>query len=164
MRYLSAFFLLLFVPSFAAAQAKLTPRPLDPIAADTFAEALAGSEIVRSLVATLEASNVLVHIVSSRVMPSGIGGMTRFVTSRGGYRYVRITIASELPPRTRSIILGHELQHACEVANSAATDTESIRELFKQDGEQYGDFYETRAAVSIERSVRLELSSRPRNE
>ena len=63
-------------------------------------------------------------------MPIGIGSTTRFVTSRGGYRYLQITLGSELRMLGgRSAILGHELQHACEVwaVNSSATDVESMR-------------------------------------
>lgn len=123
MRYLSIVLMsLLFVPSVVAAGGKLTPRPLDPIAVEAFEQALARSAIVRELVEQLESSDVIVHIESSRSLPFGIGGTTRFVTSRGGYRYVRITISADLSGRTRSAILGHELQHACEVAHSSAAD------------------------------------------
>ena len=160
MRYLSIFvFAVLLVPSFAAAGEPLTPRPLDPFAADAFALAQAQSAVVRSLVATLESSNVIVHIVSSRSLPMGIGGTTRFVTSRGGYRYVRITIATDLSKSGRTTILGHELQHACEIAASDADDAESVKELFEKEGHRAGDYFETRAAIDAERLVRNELNA-----
>ena len=160
MRYLSIFvFAVLLVPSFATAGEPLTPRPLDPIVAEAFASAQAQSAVVRSLVATLESSNVIVHIVSSRDLPLGIGGTTSFVTSRGGYRYVRITIAVDLSKSGRTAILGHELQHACEIAASAADDAESIRELFEKEGHRAGDYFETRKAVDAERLVRNELNA-----
>src|SRR5262245_59381254 len=149
MRYLSMFLVIVVVFMFAltfasiAAADPLTPRPVDPVAADTFAAATAKSATVRSLVATLEQSDVIVHIESSKSLPYGIGGFTRFVASAGGYRYVRITISAELPPRQRSAILAHELQHACEVAASRAADTDSLRELFAHSGHRTGDFYET---------------------
>ena len=57
----------------------------------------------------------------------------------------------------RSAILGHELQHACEVADSSADDAASMRELFKQEGHRAGLYFETRAAIQAERNVRLEL-------
>ncbi len=133
MRYLSIFaFVLVLVPSFATAGEPLTPRPLDPFAADAFASAVAQSSVVRSLVATLESSNVIVHIVSSRTLPMGIGGTTRFVTSRGGYRYVRITITTALSRTGRTTILGHELKHACEIAASEADDIESRRAVVRE--------------------------------
>ena len=160
MRYLSIFmFVLVIVPSSVAADNRLTPRPLDPIAADTFARAQAQSAVVRSLVATLESSNVIVHIVSSRDLPAGVGGTTQFVVSRGGYRYVRITIAAGLSKSGRAAILGHELQHACEVAASDADDVESLKQLFEKQGRRIGEYFETQAAIEAERIVRSELGA-----
>jgi hypothetical protein len=158
MRYLSILSFV-FIPSLVFA-GNLTPRPLDPVSVKAFDRAMAQSAIVRSLVATLETSNVIVHIESSRALPLGIGGLTRFVTTRGGFRYVRITISADLPPRTRAIILGHELRHAVEVAESSADDLASVRRLFEQEGHRDGEYYETRAAIATERNVRLEMTSR----
>jgi len=157
MRYLSIAFVLLFVPSLAAAETKI--RPLDAIASETYATAVEGSAVVRALVERLEASNVIVHIEATRTLPLGIGGTTRFVTSRGGYRYLRITIGTDLAPKLRSAILGHELKHACEVADSAANDVESMRELFENEGHRAGQYFETRAAIQTEMRVRMELRS-----
>jgi hypothetical protein len=156
MRYLSIFALLL-LPSVVAAGERLTPRPLDPIAVDAFARALARSAMVRSLVATLEASNVIVHIESSRQMPAGLAGTTRFITARGGFRYVRIAIGADLPRDARVAILGHELQHACEVAESAADDVEGLRRMFAREGVRDGDYFETMTALETEKRVRIEL-------
>lgn len=155
MRYLSIALMLMFVPSMAVAETKL--RPLDPIAAETYANAVEGSAVVRALVERLEASNVIVHIESTRQLPLGIGGTTRFVTSRGGYRYLRVAIGVDLPLRLRSAILGHELQHACEVADSSADDARGMRELFENEGHRAGEYFETSAAIQTENSVRMEL-------
>lgn len=157
MRYLTIVLSLFLLPSAVAAATSFTPRPVDPIAAEAFAEALERSQIVRSLVSTIEASNVIVHIESSRALPFGIGGMTRFVTSRGGYRYVRITLSVELWGRARVAILAHELQHACEVANSTAADMAGVRKLFEQTGHRTGEYFETTGAANTEKSVRDEL-------
>jgi len=160
MRYLSIVFLwsvLVLTSPPAAAAEKLTLRPLDPIAAEAFERAVSRSQRVRTLVATLESSNVIVHIETSRLLPAGLGGTTRFVTSRGGYRYLRITIHADLPTEARAAILGHELQHACEVAESGADSADEVRKLFERDGEFSGGFYETRAAVETEKHVRMEL-------
>jgi hypothetical protein len=160
MSYLSIVFLfVLFVSSSspAVAQGKLTPRPLDAVSVDTFERAMARSASVRALVATLESSNVIVHIQSSLNLPPGIGGTTRFITSRGGYRYVRIMLAGGLPDTARAAILGHELRHACEVAESGADDHAEVRELFERQGHQAGVYYETRAAQATERTVLHEL-------
>jgi hypothetical protein len=125
MRYLSMLVVITFVfvsaVAFAAVAAAdtLTPRPLDPIAVETLASVLEKSESTRSVVRVIEGSNVIVHIVSSPSVPASVGGRTRLVTSRGGYRYVRITINSELPLRWRSAILARELRNAGDVVLQA---------------------------------------------
>lgn len=159
MRYLSIL-CVVFIPSVVFAADQLTPRPLDPLSAETFAYTIERSAIARALVERLESSNVIVHIVSSAHMPDGLGGATRFVTSRGGYRYLRITLASVLPLRQRSAILAHELQHAWEIARSTAADVAELRRLFEHEGHRDGGYYETRAAIAVERSVWLELAGR----
>ena len=165
MRYVSMFVVVLLVFAFAltfaaiAAAGQLTPRPVDPVAAETLARGAEKSATIRSLIAVIERSNVIVHIESSRALPLGVSGWTRFVTSRGGYRYVRITLDAALPLRWRSIILAHELQHACEVAQSAAADGKSLRALFERTGHRAGNYYDTRAALEVERHARLEIDT-----
>jgi len=132
-------------------------RPVDPVAADILDFAIARSEVVRSLIGTLERSNVVVHIQSSRELPMGIGGITRFVVSRGGYRYLRITLAADMPNRLRATLLAHELQHACEIAESMADDVESLKRLFGRQGRRTGEYFETSAAIHVEQMVRKEL-------
>ena len=159
MRYAALVVSFLLLPPVALAQGRLTPRPLDAVAATTFAHAVEGSAIVRGLIKRLESSNVIVHLQAAAPMPAGIGGMTRFVTSRGGYRYLRITLETELSLPVRSALLGHELKHACEVADSSASDVESMRELFGIEGHRAGPYFETMAAIRTERRVRMELSA-----
>jgi hypothetical protein len=152
--------LYLFTAASASAQVVMTPRPLDATAAETFEQAFSGSPLVRDLVRQLENSNLVVHIVSSRSMPYGIAGTMRFVASRGGYRYVRITLAVDNRPDSRAAVLGHELQHACELAASDAHDDDGVRRLFQATGHHPGqsdDVFETRAAMLVERQVKTDL-------
>ena len=162
MRYSSIVFLLvaLLPVHTAVAGQQLKTRPLDSVAVDAFERAMVRSALVRTMVKTLESTNVIVHIVSSRTLPLGIAGTTQFVTSRGGFRYLRITLSADLSNSMRAAILGHELRHACEVAQSSADDPEEIRKLFEREGNRAGHFYETRAAVEAERQVRSELESK----
>ena len=156
--FLAVLYLLIAVE--ASAQPVRAPRPLDPLAAETLEQALAGSPLVRDLVHQLEASNLVVHIESSRGLPAGINGTMRFVTSRGGFRYVRIQVGADLRPEARAGILGHELQHACELAASDAHDMEAVRRVFQNTGHHPGaslEVFETRAAMQVERQVRAEL-------
>jgi hypothetical protein len=98
-----------------------------------------------------------VHIQSTRELSAGLGGQTQFVVSRSGYRYLRITLAAQLPRDLRVAILAHELQHAREVAESDAYDIKDVERLFDATGQRDGHRFETRAAISVERAVCLEL-------
>lgn len=163
MRYVLMLFVVIVVVVFAltlasvAAAQSLPLRPVDEVARETLGHVLARSSVVRSLSSAIEASNLIVHIEASWVMPPGISGTTRFVTSRGGHRFARITINGALPLLERAALLGHELQHARELAESDAADTASVRRLFERTGRRSGDFFETRAAIDAERFVRREL-------
>ena len=158
---MKALLLVVLYLSFAAElSAQTRVRPLDPLSAETFEQAITGSPLVRDLVRQLEASNLVVHIEASRSLPTSVSGAMRFVTSRGGYRYVRISLAVDLRPGARAAILGHELQHACEVAASGADDIDAVRRLYQVSGHQpfaASDMFETRAALMVERQVRSEL-------
>jgi hypothetical protein len=105
-------------------------RTIDAWATESLDRGLSHSPLVRELVATLNASDVIVHILSSTSLPFDVGGRTQLVYAADGYRYVRITVGRALAPDFRTAILGHELQHACEIARSRAVDTESVRQLF----------------------------------
>jgi hypothetical protein len=158
MRYWSIALLLCVSPSLAFTDVPLTPRTLDPQAAATLALAIERSALVRSLVAEIESSNVVVHIQFSWEVRAGIGGTTRFVASRGGYRYVRIVLSNRLKGSDRVAILGHELAHAAEIARSDVTDRDGLRRLMKATGYQVAElFFETPSAQQAERTIRKEL-------
>ena len=107
---------------------------------------------------------MIVHIEATRNLPSGIGGTTRFVASRGEYRYLRISLSVWLPPADRVAIAGHELQHAVEVAHSLAANAAEVRRWFETSGFRVRvshDLFETNAALQIEMKIRQELRARP---
>lgn len=161
MRYLpivlSISVLILFVPSRAAADPTLV-RPVDAAAALTLTRGLDASPLIRSLVQEIEASRVIVHVMSSRELPQNIAGTTRFVTSRGGYRYLRIALSASLREHDRIAILGHELEHAAEIARSGADDVMTIQQMLERTGYQTGhNYFETGTAIKVERMVRAEL-------
>ena len=158
MRYLSMLCALLVVPSIAAADPAFVIRPLDHSATVTLARAAQRSAHVRALLAELGETDVIVHLEMSRQLPGGIGGTTRFISSRGGYRYLRISIASDLRPEARIAMLGHELQHALEIARSRARDVATLRRFLHQQGYRInGSYFETDAARAVELAVRREL-------
>ncbi len=162
MRYSSIVLSFLFsssvlIPAMVCAD-PLMIRPVDAAAAATLARAIGGSALVRTLVHDIDASNVIVHVQFSRELPGGIAGTTKFVVSRGGYRYLRITLAIGLPEIDRAPILAHELQHAWEIAQSQADELDGVRKMLEVTGyETRENYFETNQAVKVERMVREEL-------
>lgn len=161
MRYCSLAILML-VPAVALADPDPNVRTTDPLARQTLAEALSRSAVVRALVAELQSTNLIVHITTTTPLPFGLRGMTRFVVSRGGYRYVRITIASNMRDQLRLMLLGHELEHAREIGQSTVNDAQDLFRLLEARGYRIGPgWYETASAQRVEGLIRRELQAKP---
>jgi hypothetical protein len=143
--------LVLVVAMAAAAQVSERIRPLDDAARASLESGLANSSVFRRLAAEIEESDLIVHVTtSSSLMPGKAAGSTRLSSPGLRYRYVRITLASELTPDDRTAIFGHELQHACEIARSQVRDTDSMRALYQMIGQrvdQAREAYDTTAAI-----------------
>lgn len=136
----------------ARAQQSSRVRALDELAHEALRRGVSDSALFRRLVTELEASDLVVHVVTTFVLPAGTIGTTRLSSSGSGYRYVRITIDTELSPEDRIAILGHELQHACEIARSSARDSQAVRALYQAIGRPVSntrDAYETSAAIRV---------------
>ena len=149
--------LLMFFPAIVVADSPAV-RPLDHSAAATLAHALERSALVRSLVTELDTTTAIVHVVVSRALPSGVAGATHFVASRSGYTYIRVTVLAALRPDLRAIILGHELQHALDIARSGTTSDADLQRLLETTGYRTGpNLFETPSALRTERRIRAEL-------
>ncbi len=121
MKYLCISLVVLSLSPLLAADERRV-RPLDPWATESFERVIERSALARELTGRLESSDLVVYIETLTVMPTDLAGTTRFMTSAGGYRYVRISLRRGMDATERAAILGHELQHACELADSTATD------------------------------------------
>ena len=144
----------------AAAQSQRRVRALDVAAAAALERGLVHSPLFRRLVAELEASDLIVHVVTGIALPAKAAGVTRLVWAGPRDRYVRIMISGDLPRAQRPAILAHELQHACEIARSPARDTAAVRSLFQtigQPGDSPSETYETDAAIDAGIEVWLDL-------
>ena len=136
-------------------------RPLDPLASMAYVRGHDQSGTFRALVAELEASDLIVHIVTATGLPGGVAGTTRFAGRGGESRYVRIDLAAWLTAKQRVSILAHELQHACEIARSGAGSSVAIDALFRAIGTSAtipGGF-ETAQAEAAGRTVWIELDA-----
>ena len=141
-------------------------RPVSPILDQTLVSGYRQSPTIRRLVAELEASNVIVHLVA-RSGARGPAGSLNLTTCAGGVRFLRVSIDLTLAPTARTAILGHELQHAVEVARaSSVVDQESFAALFRVIGFPSGSLarrvsFETDAARRVEAQVLGELRRGP---
>ena len=112
----------------------------------------ADSPTFRALLHAIEHSDVIVHVEQVMQSAHGLAGATRFITRAGGYRYVRITLYGVWPVHQAIAILGHELQHASEMASAGwVIDQQTCLELFQTIGRRTCDdqhiCFDTEAAV-----------------
>jgi hypothetical protein len=148
----------------ARAQSQRRVRALDDTAAAALDRGLAHSPLFRRLIADLEASDLIVHVITGISLPANAAGATRLASPGLRDRYVRVTISGDIPRAQRPAILAHELQHACEIARSQARDTAAIRMLFQtigKPGESPTETYETDAAIKAGIEVWLDLIESP---
>lgn len=160
MRWLCVIFVSLGYVSAAAAEQSRQVRPVDTWARESLGRGEARSQSFRALLDALEASNVIVHVETLETLPAGISGQLRWAASRGGYRYLRISLLRALEANYRAAILGHELQHAREVADADVWDAESMRTLYATIGHQSPgakDMFDTSAAADVGVRIWLEL-------
>lgn len=160
LRILSPFVIGLLVAAFPSGARAQSVRPVDRPANAALELGQQRSGQFRELAAELDASDVIVHVVTTHEMPAGIKGTTRFVALIEDVRYVRIHLASSLTPKLRAAMLGHELQHACELARSGAASHQAVRALYLaigMPGRDLQDVFETSEAEQAGRTVWFEL-------
>lgn len=138
-------------------------RSVDAVITRTLRHGSVASATFRELLGALERSDIVVHI--ERGQPgTGTTGSTRFVTTAGGTRYVRITLDVADASGASVALLGHELRHAVEIAEAPwVVDQATCRELYVEIGHRScrrpGWCFETAAAVAAGRQVLSELST-----
>ena len=111
------------------------------------------------LMARLEHSDVIVYIEEVPRLPGALEGRMMMLPTAHGQRYVRIQIALHGTPDESVALLGHELQHAIEVAQElAVNDQTQLAALYQRIGTRGGPHvYDTFAAQEIGRVIRREL-------
>ena len=120
--------------------------------------------MLRALVERLEQTDVVVYLQCARLR-GGIDGQLTFVSAAGGLRYVIVQIGWQLPAQRRIATIGHELQHALEVAaHPAIVDQPSMKEAygrigFARERISHGTAFDTAAAVHAGEQVWKELAS-----
>jgi hypothetical protein len=136
-------------------------------AADARVQALLVEGVRRSatftaLLTALNRTDVIVYVEKSMVMPKDTIGRLTIVPMAGPYRYLRIHIRADLTPNEAISLIGHEMQHALEVAGHAdVRDAGGLIRLYERIGHSSGGehVYDTIAAQDTGRQVRRELAS-----
>jgi len=145
-------------PHHASADGPRRLRAATPDAQDVIDMAERLSPTAARLSAQLDCTDVIVYVQLTAV-PS-VRAVTVFVTAASGSRYLRIQISAGLPMWERAQLLGHELQHSLEIAESRDVDSEeALAALYRRIGYSHEgpNRFETTAARDIEAMVRGEL-------
>lgn len=139
-------------------------RTSEATLANLIRRGMAESPYFRSLVERLNATDVIVYVKSHSNLPSQIEGHLQMIGSGGGRRYVVVALAFGRPETRTLATLGHELQHALEIAERPQiTDSQSMAKAFAEFGyislvARFPEAYETYAAGEAGARVWLELS------
>jgi hypothetical protein len=143
-------------------------RPLDSLAGAAIEGGLGRSPTFASLVQTIEGSEFIVHVESSRKLRDGMKGC--LVHGSAGKRYLRILLKVGLGRDERIEVLAHELQHVREVIQAGILNEPGAMDaLFSrlgynrhQQGERQQE-YETEAARLIASMVARDLRANRRH-
>ena len=102
---------------------------------DDLAKGAHVSPTLRRLIDRLESSDVVVYLMFDRAMAPNTAGHLSLITTVPGRRYLRIAIDRRNAGCQRLAILGHELQHAVEIADApSVTDQRAVASLYSAIG------------------------------
>ncbi len=138
-------------------------RPMQKHVESIVAAGMARSATFRTLVRRLEASDVIVYIETRRDLREGVGASMKYITSSASDRFVRIQLNASYNTNTLVALLGHELQHAVEVAdNPDVQSPEDLRAFYRRHGVRTGpDAFDSTAARETGYLVRAEILRKP---
>ncbi len=143
-----------------AAQSLGSVRAMDPEAEAALTFGREASPSFRTLTESFDADRVVVHVTCGDTRVFGTTGATRLASAVGSWRYVRIVLDPRLRIDERTAVLGHELQHAREIAEAGVTTQDDVRGLYERIGRPvpgYHDAFETSAAADAGSRVWREL-------
>jgi hypothetical protein len=139
-------------------------RGTDEAARVLIRDLVARSATGRELVDQLDRSDLVVYVRRRLFTTTMLSGRIGFVRGDCTWRYVAIEIAAPRNGLAELTTLGHELQHAVEIAGEPAVcNADALAALYRRIGdpvERWGgaaDTFETRAAVETGIRVRREL-------
>ncbi len=137
-------------------------RPYDGRTAQLLLEGLERSATLRAIVDRLEQLDVIVYLEMQPALRKKLAGTLTWLAATQSNRYVRISLNPEIAHDTLISALGHELQHALEVAEApSVVDPTSLQAYYEKHGlptAQHINGWDSLAARVIGDHVRRELA------
>ena len=156
----------LITPSLSASKADLLESPYrhvrttNPRVQHLLEVGVSRSPTLASLLARLNASDVIVYIEQTDDMPQTLDGRLLLMPLANHQRYLRIQINRNGTPTELISLIGHELRHAIEVADATdVRDERALERLYQRIGMRSTALhtYDTDAAQTTGRRVMKEL-------
>ena len=137
-------------------------RITEPRLRQLFAAGLSSSETFRSLVGRLEESDVVVYLQTDIQRSAGVSGRLTFLSVVAGTRYVLVRLTPLRSPVQQLAMIGHELQHAVEVAERPGIiDSDSMFREYMRFGYENGV---SGAGVAVDTKAAMQTGARVRDE
>jgi hypothetical protein len=136
-------------------------RAIDPTAQEGIRAGASGSKTFRALLARLAASDLIVYIEIVDRIIGGSPGRLYFVAATPRVRYVRIELVADGNSREMVGLVGHELQHAVEIADARhVRDSQAMALLYlvMAENTQKLSRYDSVAARVTEERIKSELA------
>jgi hypothetical protein len=137
-------------------------RPYDGRTAQLLLEGLERSSTLRATVDRLEQLDVIVYLEMQPALRKKLAGTLTWLAAAQSNRYVRISLNPEIAHDTLISTLGHELQHALEVAEApSVVDPTSLQAYYEKHGlstAQHSNGWDSLAARVVGDHVRRELA------
>lgn len=142
-------------------------RSSDTRVMSALAQGMRRSPTFASLVLALNRSDVIVYIQpAERLRPTMLGRMMLLTKAQTkSRRYVRIQVLAQIPMDELVSIIGHELQHAMEIADHPhVRDEATLASLYQRLGAGRSDAlgFDTEAAQQAGTQIRKELRTASR--
>jgi hypothetical protein len=135
-------------------------RTIDRRLTDLLARGVRRSATFADLVAKLNTTDVIVYIEPVDQLPSTVAGRLMLIPIAHNQRYLRIQVRVSVGPDELIALIGHELQHALEIAASPdVRDERALIALYQRIGQTRTGLhsYDTLAAQDTGYRVKAEL-------
>src|SRR5262249_51318219 len=135
-------------------------RATHPRIQSLLTEGFTRSRTFAAMLSALGDTDVIVYIETTLSLPKDTMGRLTMVPVPGKYRYLRVQIRADLPTSEAISLIGHEMQHAVEIAREGQVrDAVGMIKLYERIGHSSGGEhnYDTSAAQDTGRRIRREL-------